>query len=290
MWFYAALGMACISGIYTITSKHTLKTINPIIFYWIVLTVSTPIIWIFTWKDGIPAITYTFAIGIFGSVIFYTISKIIFFKTIKDATLSHIYPLVSIGPIFTLIFSRLILSERPSGLELLGSFITMIGVYVLNISSIREGFLEPIKILYRNKLALLMIISVMVGSIVSVFDKLAINNTTPQNANFTLLIGNLVIIIALIPWIFVKRKTAFVEIIQNKWPVLFLGILLAVSNILAFAALSVGNPGLVSSVSRTQIFFVFFFSMIFFKDYPKKETILGTIVMVLGLVVLKFAS
>ena len=62
------------------------------------------------------------------------------------------------------------------------------------------------------------------------------------------------------------------------------------SNILAFIALQNGNPGLVASVFRTQVFFVLLFSFIFFKDKPKTETIIGSIIMIAGLVVIKLWS
>jgi uncharacterized membrane protein len=290
MWFYAAVSTAFISGIATILSKHTLKKIDPIIFYWIVLVVSTPFILILVWKDGIPSIDQLFTVGILGSVIFYTISKIIFFQTIKNAELSNIYPLVSIGPIFTLIFSMIILSEQPSAMELLGGGITLLGTYVLNISSMREGIFEPFKILFRNKLALLMLISVFIGSIVMVFDKLAINHTFPQNTSFALLIENLVIVFGFLPWIMLRKKNVFSEILDSKKLILALGVLGAAGNVLAFWALGGGDPGIVSSIFRTQVFFVLLFSYLFLKDRPKLETIIGSIIMILGLIVLKLAS
>lgn len=290
MWFYAALGTAFISGIYTVTSKHALKNIDPVIFFWVVLAVSTPIVWLFTIKDGIPSLSYIFALGIAGSIIPWTISKIIFWRTVKESSLSHVYPLISIGPVFTLLFSIIILSEKLSWWGFVGSGITLLGTYVLNVSSIREGLLEPFKILFRNKLALWMLASVLIGSIVSVFDKIAINNTFPHNALFTLLIEDLAIIICLLPLVIAKRKEAVPQIKNNIKIIVGLGILGAASNILGMTAIGAGNPGLVASVFRTQVFFVLLFSFLFFGDRPKTETIIGSIIMILGLVVLKLFS
>ena len=139
MWFYAALLGALISGIITIFSKHTLKTISPIVFFWAVLLVSSPFILLFAWKDGIPSLGPGFIIGIAGSVILYSIARIVFYHVIKDAHLSQVYPLVTLGPIFTLVFAFVILSEKPTVYALFGSLITLAGTYVLNISSLREG-------------------------------------------------------------------------------------------------------------------------------------------------------
>lgn len=290
MWFYAALSDAFLSGLSVVIGKHTLKTVSPLVFYWSVLVISTPIIFLFAWKDGIPALTLTFVIGIVGSVVFYTISKLWFFKVIKDAHLSEVHPLVALGPIFTLLFAIPVLSEKPSGLALFGTLVSLFGVYVLNVSSLREGLLEPFKILFRNKLALLMLASVAVGGVVSVFDKLAINSTFPRNSTFTLLIEDLVIIFGLLPYLISKRKTVWQEIAINKKLILLLGILGAASNILAFFALSGGQAGLVTAIFRTQIFFVLFFSFIFFKDRLKLETVIGVIIMIVGLAIMKLGA
>lgn len=290
MWFYAALSMALLSGIYTIISKHTLRTISPLVFYWAVLVISTPIVFIFAWKDGIPKLTLLFFVGIIGSVIFYTISKLWFYKVIKDSHLSQVHPLVSLGPIVALLFAIPILAEKPSGFAVLGSLVSLLGVYVLNISSLREGLFEPFKILFRNKMAFLMLASVAVGGVVPVFDKLAINNTTPNNSMFALLIENIVIISGLLPYIITKRETTFQEITANKKFIILLGIIGAASNMFAFVALNSGNVGIVTAIFRTQVFFVLFFSFLFFKDRPKLETIIGTIIMIIGLVIIKLGT
>ena len=290
MWFYVALGAAFLSGFSTIISKHTLKRISPLVFFWAVLIVSIPVIWISAWKEGIPSFSYAFFIGIAGSVVFYSISKILFYKSIKDSELSRVHPLSSLGSIFTLVFSAIILRDNPSVIGLIGVSITILGTYVLNISSMSEGLLEPFSILFRNKLSFLMLASVIAGSVVIVFDKLAVNHTFPQNTSFVLLVEDLVIVFGLIPWIFKKRKIVLPEIKGSWGSILLLGILGAVDNIFAFIAIGKGNPGLVTTILRTQVFFVLLFSFLFLGDRPKTETVVGTIIMIAGLVVLKLGS
>lgn len=290
MWFYAALSMALISGVYTILSKHALKKIDPIVFYWAAILFSIPFILPLVIKEGIPALNYKFFIGVIASVIFYTVSKIIFNKIIQKNNLSEVYPIISLSPIFALIFSMFILSERYSLGEFLAMAITLLGAYVLNISSIKKGFLEPFKLLFKNKVSLWMIISVALIGIVSVFDKLAINNTFPQNEAFAILVENIIIVVCFLPWVFVKRKLVFPQIVSNIKKFFLMGFLMAASTFLAFWALGNGEAGLVTSVFRTQVFFVLLFSYIFFKDRPKIETIIGSIIMFAGLVLLKYLA
>jgi uncharacterized membrane protein len=290
MWFYSALGVSLITGLSAIISKHTLKTISPIAFFWAVLLISTPPVIIVSWKDGFPAINAAFFVGILASIAFYTVSKLLYYRTIKDAALSHVHPLVALGPIFTLLFSFLILTEKFTIVALVGICITILGAYVLNISSMKEGLFEPFKIIFRNKLSLIMLLSVIIGSIVTVFDKLALKNTLPENPNFALITENLFLIVGILPWILYNRSTHWPEFKNNfKWIFIF-GILQAASNMLGFYSLSAANPGLVTSVFRAQIFFVLIFSYLFFGDRPKTETVVGSIIMIGGLVVLKLFS
>lgn len=271
-----------------IVSKKLIKGVSASVLTWATLALATPIIFLFAHKEGIPQLNYLFFIGVTGSVLFYTASNIIGFKAMRMADLSAIYPLVSLGPIFTLFVALLPpLSEKPSLLATVGVFITLAGAYILNATKAKEGVLEPIKSLLKNRASFLMIISVLIGSIVIVFDKLAINNTLPQNTTFTLLMENLMIIFGLLPLLYIRNKKFYRQITSNSKLFLLLGLLNAVSTILAFSAVGGGNVGLVATILKIQILFVLLFSYVAFKDRPKLETLIGSVIMIFGVVLIK---
>ena len=206
----------------------------------------------------------------------------------RIADLSAIWPLISLGPIFTLLIALLPpLSERPSLMATVGVFVTLAGIYILNATKSKEGLLEPIKSLFRNRASFLMMVSVLTNSVVIVFDKLAINNTLPQNTTFTLFIENLMVIFGLLPLLYVRNKKFYRQITSNTKLFLLLGILNAFSTILAFWAVGGGNVGLVATVLKTQVLFVLLFSYITFKDKPKLETLIGSVVMIAGVIFIK---
>jgi len=132
-----------------------------------------------------------------------------------------------------------------------------------------------------------MTVSVLTNSVVIVFDKLAINNTFPQNTTFTLFVENLMVIFGLLPLLYVRNKNFYQQITSNTKSFLLLGILNAVSTILAFSALGGGSVGLVATILKTQVLFVLLFSYIVFKDKPKLETLIGSVVMIAGVVLIK---
>src|SRR3990167_6864010 len=49
-----------------------MRTISPLTFFWGVLTVSAPIVWIFAWSKGVPDFSKLFFVGVIGSVVFYS--------------------------------------------------------------------------------------------------------------------------------------------------------------------------------------------------------------------------
>ena len=157
----------------------------------------------------------------------------------------------------------------------------------MNVNNAKEGLLKPIKLLFENKASALMILSVVINSVVIAFDKLAINNTIPQNTTFVLLAENILVIVGLLPILYLRNKNFTRQIFDNKKLFIILGLLNAVSTILAFSAVGSGSVGLVSTILKTQLLFVLLFSFIFFKDKPRLETIIGSIIMILGVVLIK---
>lgn len=288
MWFYTALLTSVVLAIAAIVSKKLVESVSASVLTWATLVLATPIILIFTFREGIPQLNYLFFLGVTGSVLFYIVSQVVGFKAMRIADLSAIYPLIFLGPIFTLLIALLPpLSERPSWLATGGVFVTLAGAYILNATRSKEGILEPIKSLVRSRASLLMMLSVLTNSVVIVFDKLAINNTLPQNTTFTLFIENLMVIFGLLPLLYIRNKNFYQQITNNTKLFLLLGLLNAISTILAFSAVGGGNVGLVATVLKTQVLFVLLFSYITFKDKPKLETLVGSAIMIAGVVLIK---
>lgn len=288
MWFYAAVLASVLTASIAIVSKKLVPNVNASVLTWATLVLATPIIFIFTVREGIPQLNYLFLLGVAGSVLFYIASQITGFQAMRMANLSAIWPLISLGPIFTLVIAFMPpLSERPSLVAIVGIFITLAGGYILNATKLKEGLFEPIKSLFRNRVSLLMMFSVLTNSVVVVFDKLAINNTLPKSTTFTLFIENLMVILGMLPLLYVRNKNFYRQIASNMKLFLLLGLLNAFSTILAFWAVGGGNIGVVAAILKVQILFVLLFSFIFFKDKPKFETIVGSVIMIFGVVLIK---
>lgn len=291
MWFYKSLLFSIVSAIIVIVSKKILNKVSATFLTWATLLLATPIIFMFTIKDGLPSLNSLFFIGIIGSVAFYTVAKVIGFKAIRMADLSSIYPLTSLGPIFTLSVALLPpLSEIPKLLAVIGVFITLIGCYILNLKATKKGIFGPLSQLWHNKASLLMLLAILIDSVIIIFDKIAIKNTFPQNTTFTLLIENIVIIFGLLPFLYFRDRNFLDQMFNNTKLFILLGLLNAVATILAFSAVGEGNVSLVKTLMQTEILFVLLLSLFFFKDKPKRETVIGSIIMIVGVLLIKISS
>jgi len=291
MWFYLALATSLISAIAVIVNKRILRNVSSTLLTWCTLFLATPFVAFFAIKEGIPSLNYLFLIGVIGSVLFYTAAKILQYKAMKIADLSAIYPLISLGPLVTLIVAFFPpLNEKPSLISISGIFIVLFGAYVLNVSKVKEDIFKPFKLLFSNKASFLMIIAVLLESVVIIFDKFAINNTTPQNTTFVLLIENIFVILGVLPILYIKQKGFVRQIFNNYKLFLVLGVLNAISTILAFSSVGSGNVGIISAILKSQLLFVLLFSYLFFKDKPKTETIVGSIILIIGVVLIKIGS
>ncbi len=291
MWFYTSILTSVLMAISVIVDKRLIKNVSALVLTWATLVLATPIILIFAVKEGIPQLDNLFFIGIAGSVVFYTISQVAGFKAIRIADLSSIYPLVALGPVFTLFVAMVPpISEKPSTLAILGVFITLLGVYILNTVSVKEGILKQIKSLFKNKASFLMIASVLLNSIVIVFDKLAINSTIPRSTTFTLLVENIVVIFGLLPVLYLRSKHFSNQVFQNLKLFFLLGLLNAAATILAFLSAGHGDVGLVATLFKTNILLVLLFSYLVFKDRPRRRILIGSIIMIAGVILIRLGS
>lgn len=291
MWFYTALATTVLSAFSIILIKKLLIGVSASVLMWATLLIALPLTFVFALKDGIPEVNHVFFLGILGSVILYTIAKILNFKAIRGTNLSSVYPLISLGPIITLVIAFFPpLSETPSFLAVVGVIVTLLGCYVLNIETKKEGIFKPFQVLLTNRTSLLMLFSIFIGSIVIIFDKIAINNTFPQNTTFALFMEDLFIICGLLPILYSRNKNFPQQIIKNSKLLFLLGVLNATSNILIFSAIGGGNVGLIAALQRTETLFVLLFSFLAFEDKPRRATIIGSLIMIIGVVLIKIGS
>jgi uncharacterized membrane protein len=206
MWFWLAFASAILGSIDVIINKLLLHKVSAGVLTWSLFTLSFPPLIYFAFKDGIPSVNQFFFIGVTGSAVTFVFSKTITNQTLKSNLISKVFPLTAFSGLFTYLLGLLFLSESIRLIPVTGLMFIIAGSYILNAENAREDLLKPFKILFADKASVLFLFAILLNSITSIFDKTALNNTTPANAAFTLFFENIIMIIIMTYYLIKKRE------------------------------------------------------------------------------------
>ena len=231
---------------------------------------------------GIPEIKPAFCYSIIIASVIDVIAAWCFLNAIASTQLAKTFPLVAFTPIFLLGTSFFILGELPSILGLAGILLIVCGAYLLRAESIKVGFLEPIKLLLKEKGQRHMLMAAFLFSFLAVFFKKAILNSSPFFAfAITQLLSTLFLTL-----FFLKRKTLgmLLRKATDNFKLLFVASIVGfLAGLTLFAAFKLVLAAYVVSVKRTSILFTIILGYIFFReDHIIRSLLIGSI-MVLGI-------
>lgn len=288
MWFLLAFLSAILGGIDVVLNKKCLNRVSAAVLTWSLFVFSTiPIVYVVI-HQGIPITNNVFYFATIGSSITFVFSKTIVNNTLKNNLISRVFPLTALAGVFTYIFGLIFLSESIRVIPVVGILATVIGSYILNTDKAKDGLLEPFKALFANRSSLLFLLAILLNSITTIFDKTGLNNTSPSNPSFTLLIENFFLIVFLTPYLIKKEKNTWkLEIKNNLIWLIINGIIYGCISLLIFAAYTDAPVALVMAIKRLQIFFVLLFSWLFFHDRPTKHAWIASVIMVFGILLIK---
>lgn len=288
MWFWLAFGSAVLGAIDVILNKHSLSKVSAPVLTWSLFTLSLPPLIFIVLKEGVPNLNQIFFVGALGSSLAFVFSKTITNHTLKQNLLSKVFPLTAFSGIFTYFFGLILLSETIRFIPLLGVLSIILGSYILNADQAKEDFLKPFKLLFTTKASIFFLIAILLGSITAVFDKLAMNNTTPTNPAFTILVEQVAMSIMLTIYLVRREKQTWIkEVKDNFWILLLNSIIFLVVGFLVFYAYIGGPVVLVLGIKRLQIIFILLLAYVLFKDKPTKHSWIATIIMIIGVLLIR---
>lgn len=227
-------------------------------------------------------VNQTFWIAVIASSLLNTITSLLFIKAIKDSPLSLTLPLVNMTPVFLLITSPLMLGEFPKPLGLVGILSAVAGAYILNLSKSVHGIFEPFLTIGREKGSRLVLLVAFIWSITSNIQKISVQNSNPILVAFS----EACIILFLLTIILLLKKTPFRKIYQNSFTLAPIGIASGLSIVFQMIAISMTIVPNVLAVKRTSTLFGTLWGKIFFKEKNIQERLIGTIIMILGVVLI----
>lgn len=287
MWFLFALTFAVITSITTIVAKKIMQDTGEYLYIWLTTLFTLPFLFfIVVYFYQIPNFDRTFLLALVASVSLDVFAAIFAYKAIKITEVSLIAPMAAFNPVFTTGISFIILGENIAVKGIMGILIVCIGAYVLQISKRQKGWFSPIRTLLANKGVQLSLIAYFIWAITPIFQKTAILHTTPQVPPFASLVGTVGLGIVFTPIVakFSNKPIFFVKHYLKLF--ILLGVLSAVAAASAFIAFSQTQLGFATSVFKLSIVFTVIFGWLFFKEKNLKDKILGSTIMLTGVILL----
>ncbi len=209
-------------------------------------------------------------------------SWVLAYFAMRHLPLTITSPIRCSNPIWTLIGAILIFHESLKFIQWIGIALTLIFYYLFSISGKKEG------ISFRNnKWVIFMVVSTIIGSISSLFDKYLVMHydRIAMQAWYSIYMVPISGLVMMIFWFRDRKSITF----RFRWTIPMIGILLAIADYVYFWAISF--PGsliaLISTLRRGSVFVAFSYGAIVFKEknIRTKAFIVGGIMIGIGLII-----
>ena len=135
---------------------------------------------LFVWQSEIIITDMSvFAGSLIVASVLFTITTLLTTRALKISDISIVGPVLALIPVVTSVPAWILLGQEPSLGGWLGLILVSIGVYVLQIHSVSEGLLEPIKLIAYDKGAQYAVLALVFISVIPSIDKIGIDASTP---------------------------------------------------------------------------------------------------------------
>lgn len=286
-WFLFAISTAFLESVRDIFNKKTVDKVDEyVITFSLNLLTALFSLPLFLFND-IPGLGNNFWYAVIAIGILNTIAFLLFFKAIKASDLSIVAPITTLSPLLLLITSPFLVGEFPNAVGILGIFIIVIGAYVLKFQDKSRGYLAPFKSLFKETGSRLMFGVVLVWSLTANIDKIGVQNSSPI---MWAIAGHLSVAIFTFPILLFKSKPNIQNIKSNSRNLVLIGFLNALAILCQMTALQFALVSFVIAVKRTSALFNVLWGWLIFKEQDIRERIAGSIIMILGVVVITLSK
>lgn len=278
MWVLFAILNPLSDSFRNVFSKNASKNVHPLLISWfnnlIPLLIFTPTLFFIELKFSLE-----FFIALVVSGLINTAAAILYHRAISKGDISLVVPMLSFTPLFLLITSPLTIGEFPNTSGFIGIILIVIGSYLFNVKSFKEGIFTPLKSLLINKGTRYMLIISFIWSISANFDKIAIQSSSVLQYCFFI---NLFIFLLTSVFAFGNKNFTFHNIGKEKWNLLLVGLFTSFVYIFQFTALSLTLVAYVIALKRMSGIITIGLGHLFFKEKNIKDRFIGGIIMFAG--------
>jgi drug/metabolite transporter (DMT)-like permease len=271
IWLITGIGAALFESLKRTLSKKTLEKHNHYLVAWASAFFSLLILIPYTLIQGLPKIQSNYIISLIVVGIINTITLVLIMRALQISDLSSISPIFCFSPVIVLISAIFFLGEIPTLLSTFGVLLIAIGAITININKTQN----PIKNMFKDKGQLLVLLCTIFWAISSNYYKIGMQQSSPM---FFILSVQAFITIALLPFIIKKIKFSK-ELVA-------IGLLGGFGSIAQWLTASLTYLVYALSIKRLSSLFSVIFGKWFFKEKNIKQKIIGTSIMLIGIIIM----
>ncbi len=293
LWFYLALLTAIFWTIEHAIVKKISKDVksNYLAYASTALSALVSVILIIIFYDKL-VFTKTFLLVLIPVGLVNASARFFYTYSLKHGEMSKTIPLLSLSPIFTLVFAMIFINEFPPAKAIFGIIFAIIGVYIINLKKFSFGnFVQPFTNLFNNKPVFLMFLVSIIYGLGGMLDKAAVSSASVLTYLFLI---NPVSFIAQSIFLGVSdRKNMINEttgVFNKKFFALVVLMVLAFIVItFQFWAVSMTYASYVSAIKRTSALFSVIAAYFIFRERKDIRNILiGTAIVLAGTYLILF--
>ena len=225
-------------------------------------------------------VTVSFAWVLVIAAVLDSLAMVLYLWAIKKGDLSKTIPMLCFIPVVQLFVTPVLIHENLSLIGISGVLVVVVGSYILNIKT-REGFLSPVKSIFKDKSSMVMLVVACIWGLSSSFHKIGVRQT---NALFWGVTEIGLIALILFPFAFWSDNGnfSFSKLKETFWP----GVFSTLTVLSYYTAISLGPVAYVSSVRRLGVLFTMLIGILIFKEKIKSLSFAGGIIMITGAVII----
>ncbi len=270
-WIITGITAALLESLKRTLSKKTLEKHNYYLVAWASAFFSLIILIPYTLIQGMPTLQQNYLISLIIVGIINTITLVLIMKAIKISDLSLVSPIFCFSPVIVLATAMFFLGEVPTLLSGLGVVLIVIGAITININKNHN----PIKNMFKDKGQLLILLCTILWAVSSNYYKIGMQESSPM---FFILSVQVFITLALLPFIINKIKFSKELVV--------IGLLGGFGSIAQWLTASLTYLVYALSIKRLSSLFSVLFGKLVFNEKNIKWKILGTSIMLVGVVVM----
>jgi len=286
-WFIPALFAAFSEATKDYVSKRAMKNVSHYLAAWALLTLTLPFLLIALFFVGIPALGPLFFITLIANSVVYMISIVLYMKAISKSPLSLTLPMIAFTPVLMLITGPLILGEFPKTIGILGITCVVAGAYVLKVKDIKKGLLSPFISLVKERGPLLMFFVAFLWGFTAVTAKLLVTQSSPIFAMTSIYF---VTTILFTTFVFLTKKVKIKDISKNLKNIVEIGFFMSLSEMSLVYAFTMTLAVYAIAVKRLSILIGSLYGFKFFKEREVIQRISGSLLMLLGIILITIYS